>query len=131
MKPRMCWTLLIKSPMNLPSEAICLKGRLHRFDEAREYHDAFLEFCVECGERAIYRKDESGRIDNRLYLRRHYRSFVQPYGSTGEAFRMVYGDRAYFQAMKSKKWKKPVDWGEALTDAKKHLKEMKADKTYS
>ena len=117
--------------MTIPTEAKCPKGRLHRFDDAREYRDAFVELCVECGAKAIYRKDESGRIDNRLYLRRHYRSFVQPFGSTGEAFRMVYGDRAYFTALRSKKWKKAPDWEEALNDAKRHLREMKADRTFA
>lgn len=122
---------VIITRMLMPTESICPKGKLHRFDDAREYPDAFLEFCVECGEKAIYHKDSSGRIDNRLYLRRHYRSFIQPFGSTGEAFRMVYGDKVYFRALKNKKWKPPADWGQATDDAKKYLRELKADRTYT
>ena len=102
---------------------------LHKFAEAKEYPDAFVEWCVLCGDKRIYRKDASGRIDNKLYLRAHYRSFVQPYGASGQAFRSVYGEKAYWNAMKNKAWKKPVDWDEATDDAKRYLRELKKDKT--
>jgi hypothetical protein len=117
--------------MEIPKEAICPKGKLHKYDDAKEYKDAFVEFCISCGTKRIYHKDKSGRIDNRVYLRSHYRSFVQPYGSTGQHFRMVWGDKIYFKAMRNTKWKKKVDWDEASNDAKKYLRELKADRTYA
>ncbi len=115
--------------MEIPSEAICPKAFLHDFKDAKERPDAFIEYCVKCGMKAVYHKDKSGRMDNRLYLRRHYRSFLQPHGQAGSHFRKCWGDRAYWHAIRSRRVKKKLDWDEAYDDAKKYLKDLQKEKT--
>ena len=64
----------------------CRKGILHQFERLREKSDAFIEICVLCGEKVIYRKYEKGRIDNVKYRNDHKRDFIQPYGRDKKLF---------------------------------------------
>lgn len=112
----------------IPKEARCSKTLLHDFKDVSDHKDAQVEMCRFCSTRNIYRKDDRGRIDNRRYLRAHFRSFVQPLGPTSRYFREVWGDKAYWSAVRSKKWRKPVDWAEAMTDARKYLSELQKDR---
>lgn len=115
--------------MTIPKEASCRKATLHDFKDVSDHRDAQVEMCRFCSAKNIYHKDDRGRIDNRRYLRSHFRSFVQPLGPTSRYFREVWGDKAYWDAVKYKKWKKPTDWEEAMTDARKYLREMQSEKT--
>ena len=115
----------------IPKEAQCPRNGIHDFKTIGEYPDAFVESCRFCSEKAIYRRDASGRMDNRRYLRAHFRSFVQPHGATSGHFRQAWGDKAYWQAVRSTKWKKPVDWDEAMVDARKYLRELQKEKVTS
>jgi hypothetical protein len=114
--------------MNVPREAICPKGRLHVWRDFSEFPDAFVEFCVQCSLRVIWKKDEFGRIDNRAYLRRHFRDFCQPHGPTAKAFAMIYGEEAYRRAVAEKAPERDVEWDEAGEDARAYLRELKKEK---
>ena len=115
--------------MQIPLEARCARGKLHEYMDVIEYGDAFVEVCVRCSGKAIYRKDEHGRIDNRRYLRAHYRSFVQPHGVTGPHFAYVYGEKAWREAVSKPPVRLPVDWDTAGQDALRYLRELRKEKT--
>lgn len=52
-----------------------------------------LEYCLYCKKTAHY-KTVNGRIDNTRYLRAHIRDFCQPFGSTSQIYRQIYGAKA-------------------------------------
>lgn len=115
--------------MQIPIESQCPKGFLHDFIEARERKTAFTEICKNCGHKAVYGKDAKGRMDNRLYLRAHYRSFVQPRGSGSNAFRKAFGEKAWRAAVKSRAYRPRHDWQTAGENAHRMLAEMRKEKT--
>lgn len=115
--------------MNIPEDAKCPKGGLHRWSESKEYPDAFLETCEQCSKRMVWKKDEFGRMDNRAYLRAHLRSFAQPHGETAKAFAMAFGEKAYREAVKAKPHQTKVDWELAGLDARKYLRELQKERT--
>lgn len=71
----------------------CREKGLCRFESIRDYPDAVVETCVECGKRLIYNK-VGGTIDQQRNRRNHIRDTVQPFGMTGRLFRELYGDNA-------------------------------------
>ena len=110
-----------------PKESLCSRGFLHLWRDITEYPDAFVEVCVNCSLKVIYHKDEQGRTDNRLYLRAHYRDFLQPYGATAQDFALVYGEKAYREAIRSKAFS--PSWNEAGEEALHMVRELRKEKT--
>lgn len=115
--------------MTIPNESKCPKGFLHRFEDATERKDAFVEYCVLCGEKAVWRKDAKGRMDNRKYLRAHYRSFVQPRGAGSGAFRKAFGEKAWREALRNREYRTKYSWDTAFANADRALAEMRKEKT--
>lgn len=76
----------------LPEESKCRVTAkiLCDFRVTGDYPDAQVEVCNFCGRKVIYNKSR-GRIDNKLYLRQHFRDFVQPYGEMRDLYRRLYG----------------------------------------
>lgn len=79
----------------IPEEARCGRGLagLHDFVQEVDNDEALVESCRYCGKRSYFNKRD-GRIDERLYLRTHFRDFLQPVGTTARLFRDVYGQDA-------------------------------------
>lgn len=79
----------------IPEEARCGRGvaGLHDFVQEVDNDEAIVESCGYCGKRSYFNKRD-GRIDERLYLRTHFRDFLQPAGTTARLFREVYGHDA-------------------------------------
>lgn len=115
--------------MTVPNEAICPKGFLHDFADVQERPTAFVERCVNCGHKAVYGKDRSGRMDNRRYLRAHYRSFVQPKGAGSNAFRKAFGERAWRNALRNGEYRPKYTWETAFANADRGLAELRKEKT--
>jgi len=65
---------------------------IHNFRKITETPDGIREICVECKHQNSYKKDKTGRIDNRKYLKEHQRDTAQPGGRTGKIFRKYYGE---------------------------------------
>ena len=66
----------------------------HSIKTINEDSSGIMEICVECKQRFYYKKDSSGRVDNRKYLKDHERDFAQPTGTTGKVFKKHYGKAA-------------------------------------
>lgn len=114
-------------PILIPNEARCPKAVAHDFRDVASYPDATVEMCVNCSKRVIWKQDERGRMDNRGYLRAHFRSFVQPVGSNAQAFAAIHGEKAWRKAVEERPNELPMDWDLAGEDAKKYLRELKKE----
>lgn len=71
----------------------CQGRTLCKFEYVKDYPDAVVEVCIECGKKLIYNKVE-GKIDQQRNIRNHIRDTVQPFGTTAPLFRELYGDKA-------------------------------------
>lgn len=73
----------------IPDGARCERAVLHDFVLIREYPDALIETCKNCGKRVIYNRKHG--LNERQYREDHLRHTLQPYGPTGDLFRQIYG----------------------------------------
>ena len=51
--------------------------RLHDLKTLVDTAEVKIDYCTECKEKFIYRKDKEGRIDNKQYLKDHMRNYLQ------------------------------------------------------
>lgn len=123
----MCWLTSIQMPIRIPTEAVCRKAAAHDW-RSTAYRDATVETCAFCSAKAVYRNDAKGRMDNKKYLRAHFRSFVQPRGPTAQAFAAIWGEGAWRKAVRERPNVADVDWDLAAEDAKKYLRELRKEK---
>ena len=64
----------------------------HDYETVSENSDGLVEICRECKKRLVTKKaPDSGRIDNKTYLKEHIRDTAQPGGATDKIFRQFYG----------------------------------------
>ena len=104
----------------------CRKKRYCDFKPIVDNSEAQVEICVQCSKKVIYRKDETGRIDNAKYLRDHIRDTVQPFGRTRKIFLEIYGDKPIQQLRERMRGKKDKaqqrrEWDQMKQDLKRRL----------
>lgn len=66
---------------------------VHNYRTINENLDGRMEMCLFCKKKLITKKDaQTGRIDNKKYIKEHVLDTAQPEGKTGKIFKKYYGD---------------------------------------
>jgi len=79
----------------------------HDYKTIKDNRDGLIERCYLCKKRLITKKDpQTGRIDNRAYLKEHNRWFAQPVGKTSKTFRKVYASHTLEEIQKEEDWRR-------------------------
>lgn len=65
--------------MNYYQNSKCHRAWLHKFKILFNKEYGYAEVCERCHMRLHFRKDPSGRINNRRYVSHHIREILQPF----------------------------------------------------